>query len=240
MNNRKVAFFTGCFTNYYYPQAGHSMVAVLRNNGFDVIVPPQVCCGLPLITKGNERGARRNCERNVAAFGEALRENYPIITSCPSCRIFLKRYYPLLGGEGAARMAEDTYHFSEHLLHLHQRGDLNTDFKTVPRTFLYKTPCHLRNAGVGHVTIKLLNLIPGLKQAGVSEVCCGMGGPSGLEKKNRKMSLEIAGKMIEDITESPADLLVTDCGSCKLQIEYGTGIQALHPVLLLHDAYRDE
>jgi Fe-S oxidoreductase len=34
------------------------------------------------------------------------------------------------------------------------------------------------------------------------------------------------------------DKAVTDCGGCKLQIEAGTGVQAIHPIVLLDQAYK--
>jgi len=237
MKNRKIAFFTGCFTNYYYPEAGRALVAVFKKNGLDVVVPDQVCCGLPMRAKKNERGTRKNCDYNVSKFSRLLKEGCPIITTCPSCSLFLKRYYPELGNQAAKDMAANTYHFSEYLLKLHRLGELKTEFKTLPLNLFYKTPCHLRNAGIGHVTVELLKIIPGISMAGISNVCCGMGGAYGFEKRNRKMALEIGSKMFEDIKANPADRIVTDCGGCKLQIEYGTGTQVIHPVMLLHEAY---
>jgi len=37
--NKKVAYYTGCFANYYWPQVGEATVAVLRKNGIEVTVP---------------------------------------------------------------------------------------------------------------------------------------------------------------------------------------------------------
>ena len=235
--NKKAAFFTGCFINYYYPAAAEAMVAVLRNSGVEVIVPEQVCCGLPMIAKGNVRGARKNIARNAGEFAAALAEGRSIITACSSCTLFLKRHYKLLGDEQAARVSDSTYHFSEYLLGLHHIGQLNTQFHHLPLTVFYKTPCHLRTAGIGQSTVELLKLIPGITITYVSDVCCGMGGAYGFEKTNRTMALRIGERMFNELTENPADRVVTDCGGCKLQIEYGTGSTAAHPVILVREAY---
>jgi glycerol-3-phosphate dehydrogenase subunit C len=235
--NKKAAFFTGCFINYYYPAAGAAIVAVLRSSGVEVIVPEQVCCGLPMIAKGNVRGARKNIARNTGEFSAALAEGRSIITACSSCTLFLKRHYKLLGDEQAARVSESTYHFSEYLLGLHHIGQLNTQFQHLPLTVFYKTPCHLRTAGIGQSTVELLKLIPGITFRYISEVCCGMGGAYGFEKTNRTMALRIGARMFNELKENPADRVVTDCGGCKLQIEHGSGVKAEHPAVLIREAY---
>src|SRR3979490_3361040 len=55
---KSVVYFHGCGTNYYEPAAGEMVVAVLEHNGFNVIIPPQDCCGLPLQSNGNFPAAR--------------------------------------------------------------------------------------------------------------------------------------------------------------------------------------
>jgi Fe-S oxidoreductase len=51
-------YFHGCAANYYEPHVGQAAIDVLERNSFAVIVPPQVCCGLPLISNGLYRQAR--------------------------------------------------------------------------------------------------------------------------------------------------------------------------------------
>lgn len=45
----RVGYFTGCMTNYIYPQTGHSLLKVLRANGVEVLIPDQSCCGIPAL-----------------------------------------------------------------------------------------------------------------------------------------------------------------------------------------------
>ena len=49
---RKVVYFHGCSTQYYEPRIGKAAVQVLELNGFEVIIPKQNCCGLPLLSNG--------------------------------------------------------------------------------------------------------------------------------------------------------------------------------------------
>jgi glycerol-3-phosphate dehydrogenase subunit C len=239
IGNKKVAYYSGCFSNYYYPEVGEAMVKVLGKNGIEFMVPDQVCCGLPLMAKGNVKGAYENMEHNTRILGQAVSDGYAIITTCSSCSLFIKRDYPLWmrDSDMAKKVSQNTYHFSEYLLLLHDRGELNTDFRPIPQTVFYHTPCHLRAQEIGEVTVKLLQLIPGITIKHISTECCGMGGAYGYEKVNYELSKEIASKLYSEIRENPTDRIVTDCGGCKLQIEAGTGRKVDHPIILVKEAY---
>jgi glycerol-3-phosphate dehydrogenase subunit C len=239
ISNKKVAYYTGCFANYYYPEVGEALVKVLGKNGIEVIVPEQSCCGLPMMAKGNTKGAYENMEHNTRILSQAVSDGYAIITTCSSCSLFMKRDYPLwmAGSELAKQVSQNTYHFSEYLLLLHDRGWLNTKFRPIPQTVFYHTPCHLRAQEIDNPTVKLLKLIPGITIKHVSNECCGMGGAYGYEKANYELSKEIADKLYREIKQNPTDRIVTDCGGCKLQIEAGTGRKADHPIILLKEAY---
>lgn len=236
--NKKVAYYAGCFANYYYPEVGQAMVKVLQKNGVEVIVPDQVCCALPMIAKGNTRAAYKNMKHNVKILSEAVASGYALITTCSSCGLMIRRDYPrLLDSEEAKQVSENLYHFSEYLLKLDEIGELDTDFQPIPQTIFYHTPCHLRAQEIDSPTVKLLGLIPDITIRHISEECCGMGGAYGYEKVNYKLSKDIAGKLYAEIKENPTDRIVTDCGGCKLQIEAGTGTRVEHPIILIQEAY---
>ena len=133
--------------------------------------------------------------------------------------------------------SENFFHITEYLLLLHERGMLNIDFRPIPQTVFYHTPCHLRAQEINDPSVKLLKLIPGITIRHISNECCGMGGAYGYEKKNYELSKEVAGKLYSEIRENPSDRVVTDCGGCKLQIEAGTGVKVDHPMILLQEAY---
>ena len=239
ISNKKVAYYSGCFANYYYPEVGEAVVKVLGKNGIEVMVPDQVCCGLPMMAKGNIKGAYENMEHNARILSQAVSDGYALVTTCSSCSLFIKRDYPLwmTGSEMAKQVSQNMYHFSEYLLLLHSRGELNTNFRPITQTVFYHTPCHLRAQETDDATVKLLQLIPGITIKHVSTECCGMGGAYGYEKVNYELSKEIASKLYSEIKENPTDRIVTDCGGCKLQIEAGTGLKVDHPIILLKQAY---
>ena len=238
ISNKKVAFYTGCFTNYYYPEVGKATINVLRKNGIQVVVPKQVCCGLPMMAKGNTKRAMVSMEYNTDILSRLISDGFVVVATCSSCGLMIKRDYPLfLKSEKAKQLAGNLYQITEYLLLLHSRGELNIDFKNIPQTVFYHTPCHMRAQGIGNPSVKLLELIPGTVVKHVSEECCGMGGAYGYEKKNFDLSKSIAGKLYSDLKDTPCDRIVTDCGGCKLQIQAGTRTNVEHPMLLIQEAY---
>jgi len=238
IRNKKVAFYTGCFADYYYPEVGKATVKILHKNGVEVIVPDQVCCGLPMMAKGATKGAYKNMEYNTKVLSHLVSDGYALITTCSSCGLMIKQDYPrLLGSQEARQVSQNLYHITEYLLKLYDIGELNTDFQPIYQTVFYHTPCHLRAQEIDSPTVKMLKLIPGITIKYVSNECCGMGGAYGYEKVNYELSKEIANKLYSEIKENPTDRIVTDCGGCKLQIEAGTGVKVDHPIILIEEAY---
>ncbi|MFC2039009.1 heterodisulfide reductase-related iron-sulfur binding cluster [Chloroflexota bacterium] len=239
IEKKKAAIYHGCFANYYYPEVGEAAVKVLRKNGIEVAVPDQVCCALPMVAKGNIKGAIKNMEFNTKVLAGLVSEGYAIIGPCSSCSLMIKRDYPKMLDTAVAKLVSDNfYHLTEYLVQLKNKGLLDTNFSTIEQTVFYLTPCHLRAQEIGSPSTDLLKLIPGTKVNYISNECCGMSGAYGYEKKNYKLSKEIAGKLQSEIAENPTDLLVTDCGGCKLQMEaVGNGGTAVHPIVMLKEAY---
>jgi len=238
IGNKKVAYYSGCFANYYYPEVGEATAEVLRKNGIEIMVPDQVCCGLPMMAKGNTKGVYENLEHNTRILSQAVSDGYALITTCSSCALFMKQDYPrLLDSEAARRVSQNLYHITEYLLKLHEIGQLNTDFRSISQTVFYHTPCHLRAQEIDSPSVRVLQLIPGIVIKYISTECCGMGGAYGYEKVNYELSKEIASKLYSEIKENPTDRIVTDCGGCKLQIEAGTNRKVDHPIILVKEAY---
>jgi len=235
---KKVAYYSGCFANYYYPQVGQATIEVLGRSGIEVVVPDQVCCALPMVAKGNMRGAYKNITHNTRVLGRLVSNGCALVTTCSSCGLFFKREYPrILANEAAVLVSKNLYHITEYLAKLYEIGHLNTNFKSLYQTVFYHTPCHLRAQQIDNPTLKILQLIPSISIKKVTEECCGMGGSYGYEKTNYKLSQAIAGKLYSDIKANPTDRIVTDCGGCKLQIEAGTNVNVDHPIILIREAY---
>ncbi|MGS6556720.1 heterodisulfide reductase-related iron-sulfur binding cluster, partial [Escherichia coli] len=58
----------------------------------------------------------------------------------------------------------------------------------------------------------------------------------GFKKENYPTSQAIGAPLFRQIEESGADLVVTDCETCKWQIEMSTSLRCEHPITLLAQA----
>jgi glycerol-3-phosphate dehydrogenase subunit C len=234
-----LVYFHGCFANYYEPEMGKSLVEVMERNGFDVIAPEQKCCGMPMMANSNRPGAKKNFDFNVKSLARAAAPGYDIITTCPSCNEMLRREGThLFDSEEARFVSSRMYDASEYLVRLHREGRLNTNFGEIKLKVFYHNPCHLKVQGLTEESLTLLKLIPGIDVVGTNMNCCGMGGSYGMKKINFDRSSSIAGKVWVEAKASGAQVAVTECGGCGLQIQAGTGLRIIHPIVLLNQAYK--
>ncbi len=236
IENKKAAFYSGCFANYYYPEVGSAAMAVMRALAIDVVVPKQVCCGLPMMAKGNLKDAMSNMKNNARELSGLVQDGYAVVVSCSSCGLFLKRDLPhFLHSKEAELVSTNLYHVTEYLLNLHQSGQINLEFRRIDKSVFYHLPCHLRAQQIGNPSVELMKLIPGITIKKVSEVCCGMSGAYGYEKRNFTLSKDIASRLYQEMKDNSADRFITDCGGCRLQIQGGTDRPVDHPLILLKE-----
>lgn len=234
---QKVGYFYGCFTNTNEVDVGKATVEVLEAHGFEVILPPQDCCGIPMLGIGNFKEARKMGLRNVPALSEVIRSGLEIIYSSSSCGHMLKHEYSQLlnipGSEGVAPHLFDLFEF---LNGLKESGTLNTHFKEVPIRVAYFAPCHLRSLGIGYPALDILRLIPRLQVDNVEANCCGLGGMFGFKKEKYEISQEIGNDLAEAIDLLKPEMVLSDCEGCRMQIRHLTGLKVVHPVQVLRDA----
>ncbi len=213
---------------------------MLEANGFEVILPQQNCCGLPLLSNGEFAAARRYHQNNVRHMAEFARQGIPVIGTSTSCTLTLKEEAPELlemHDEDTRLVAENTYDFNEFLLMLMEEGTLRTDFKPIPLTLGYHVPCQYRAHLLGKPGMELLDLIPGLKVSDSHASCCGIAGTYGYKKEKYQIAMDVGKPLFDFVKETAAPLVICDSETCRWQIAHATGIPAVHPVELLAAAY---
>jgi glycerol-3-phosphate dehydrogenase subunit C len=241
--NREVVFFPGCFIRYNNPELGRTVVDLLRLNGFSVEVAGAACCGMPALANGDAGELAVCIEKNVADLSPAVDRGACIVTACTSCGYALKADYahrmadtPL--AVSAQAISSHTYDLAEFLCNLMDEGMLNTDFEAVHRRLAYHAPCHLKSQGIGRPWLRLLRAIPGMEIEEIKADCCGMSGTYGFKKEKYSISMNIGKELFDGIAAYNPEMAVTECGSCQMQIEHGTGLKALHPAEILYAAYQ--
>ena len=237
---KTVVYFHGCGTNYYEPAAGEMLVAVLEHNGFNVVIPPQDCCGLPLQSNGNFPAARGYVGRLVDNLAPYAREGLPIIANSTSCGLMLKREAREILGvedEDLDTVSKQMYDVCEFLLLLHEKGELKTDFRPLALEVPYHAPCQQRGHGIGKPALDLLALVPELRVIELNVDCCGIAGTYGIKKEKYDISMAVGAQLFREIREAKAEVAACDSETCRWQIEHGSGVHAVHPIELLYRAY---
>lgn len=148
-----------------------------------------------------------------------------------------QEYQELFHSEQATNNAKKMYDAVEYLELLHDEGKLNTNFAPVNEKFIYHAPCHLRAQGFGMPTLEILSLVPGLKIENADAGCCGISGSYGFKADKHDISMKVGAKLFDRVKQSGANNAVTECGTCRLQIKHGSGVEALHPLTILSRAY---
>jgi glycerol-3-phosphate dehydrogenase subunit C len=236
----QVVYFHGCAANYYEPWIGRAVVAVLEHNGFEVLLPDQRCCGLPLLSNGDFAAARHAHEANVALLAPYALRNIPIVGASTSCTLTLKEEAPELLGmqsDTVRAVARQTYDIFEFLRMLHERGELRTDFRPIERTLPYHPPCQLRAHRIGRPALDVLELVPGLQLIETHASCCGIAGTYGLKVEKYQISMDVGAPLFDMVRRSGSTMALCDSETCRWQISHGAGVTARHPIEILAEAY---
>lgn len=209
----RVAFFSGCAINYIYPQIGKSLVEVLTNLGVEVVIPKgQMCCGTPLYISGDIEGAKYLAQRNIEILSQ-LDVDY-IVTACASCGLSLKKEWNrLLGLKWDPSKVKD---ISEFLLEI----GLPQNLGKISGKLTYHDPCHLkRGQRIWLEPRTVLSELAGenFKEMKESDKCCGGAGSFNLFYYDTSVAVGLRKK--ERILECGADVVVTDCPSCIMQLK---------------------
>ena len=235
-----IALFAGCAMDFIYPNHGKDLLTLLKKANIQVDFPlDQTCCGLPAMMAAEEATARELAVQNIQAF-EAKQYDY-ILTLCASCTSHLTHNYEKIFRE-AKEPALDLKSFTNKIIDFSSFMDKVYKFprtrQNINKKVAYHSPCHLCR-GL-HVTKEPRALI---QKAGYiyvpskdEDVCCGFGGSYSVDFP--EISSEILKKKLDKVEASGADILVTDCPGCVMQLKGGldkrqSRVKVLHLVELL-------
>ena len=237
----QVAFFHGCYVNYNYPQLGKDLVRVLNALGTGVqLLDKEKCCGVPLIANGFMDKARKQARSNTHSLRQAIVEkSLPVLATSSTCTFTLRDEYPhLLDVENAD--LRDHIELATRWIWKQLDAGKTLPLRRLPLKVVYHTACHMEKMGWAIYTLALLRRIPELEVQVLDSQCCGIAGTYGFKAENYLTSQAIGAPLFQQIEESDADLVITDCETCKWQIEMSTSKRCEHPISLLAQALSAE
>jgi len=211
----EVVYFVGCVTSFFpmAQPAARAFCSIMEAAGLDfgVVGGNEWCCGFPLMSAGISDAAAECVHHNMQHIRDMGAKT--LVMTCPGCYRVWKEEYREVTGE---RHPFEVLHAAELLARLAEEGRLPAG--DLEGRLTYHDPCDLgRNSGIYDEPRYLLERIPGIELRELAEAreycsCCGSGGD--LLASNQELSLEIAGRKLEEILATGADTVVTACPSC--------------------------
>lgn len=233
----KIAYYHGCYVNYNNPQLGKDLIKVF--NALDIgvlLLEKEKCCGLPLSVNGFPKRAKQLAEFNLAHLENTIiNQELDVVGTSSSCTMNLRDEYHHILGMDNAKVRPHINIVTKYLYQLFQRKNA-PHFKSMPLKVAYHTACHVDKAGWAPYTLALLKLIPDLEVVMLPSQCCGIAGTYGFKAENYEVSQAIGKTLFEHIEEGQFDFVISECETCKWQIDMSTRVTCLHPVTLLAKA----
>lgn len=203
-------YFQGCTARDKLKNISKNTQMILDIAGVDYkILEDEECCGSILLRTGFQEDAHELMENTHKKL-----KGEKIVVSCAGCYRTLREDYPKFFGEEL-----DVMHISQLLLELIKDGKIQIERGDLKATF--HDPCHLGRhceeyespRQVISEKAELLEMDKNRENAR----CCGAGG--GVKSAYPELSSEISHKRIDDALKTGADLMVTCCPFCVLNLE---------------------
>ena len=230
----KVAYYHGCYVNYNNPQLGKDLIDVF--NALDigvVLMEKEKCCGLPLTVNGFPKRARELAEFNLKYLEQTtLEKELEVIGTSSSCTMNLRDEYHHILGMPNQKVRPHLHIVTEYLYKLFQQGK-KLPLKRMPLRLAYHTACHVDKAGWAPYTLDVIKQIPGVEVFMLPSQCCGIAGTYGFKEENYQTSQAIGKNLFDHINQGGFDYVVSECETCKWQIDMSSDLTCLHPITLL-------
>lgn len=232
---KQVSYFHGCYANYNNPDLGRDLVKVFNALGIGVqLLKKEKCCGVALISNGFIEQARRQAKVNITSIRESvLDNNIPVVATSSTCAFTIRDEYPHLLGIDTKDVRDNVELAIRYIYRLLSTTDLKFKLKNKKIKVAYHTPCHMEKLGWSYYSIELLKLIPNIELKVLDSQCCGIAGTYGFKKENYRTSQDIGETLFKQIEAADIDYVVTDCETCKWQIEMSTTKRCEHPISIL-------
>ena len=205
----KMIYFRGCVAREKLSNIAEATEKILKHADIDYkILDNETCCGSFLLRTGFVSDAKEVMKNTLKEIGKEK-----IITSCAGCyKTFKKDYNEILGVE------LDVVHTSQLFNELIRTGKLEPPF--LDKTVTYHDPCHLGRHieeydAPREVLSKISNLVE-MERNKEESRCCGAGG--GVRAAFPEITENIAKMRIKDAEDVGAEILVTSCPFCILNL----------------------
>lgn len=241
--HKEVVLWAGCAANYNDPEGelSHS-VQILEKLGYIVIHPEWRCCNIAKLSYGDLDGLTADLDANMEILLPYAEKGIPIIFTSASCGYaFMDEYKTFFPDRNdvskVSGMSIDIHQFIGQIL---STGEYDHEFSPIESSISYHEPCHLKSQKNSFSPRDLLKRIPQLDIREINDSCCGIAGTFGMKQAKYDQSMEIGKPLFDSLKKANPQLAVSGCGTCQIQIEQGTGIKTIHPIILLNKSFKND
>ena len=240
-NAKEVVLFADTFNRYFDRENLDAAVSVLESAGYRVHFAKAgkrpLCCGRTFLSVGAVKQAKEEAARTLTALKPFVGRDMRVIGLEPSCIFGFRDEIPTLlkNNKDAVALSKNVMQFEEFIAAETAAGRMKLDLKPIGKKALLHGHCHQKAFGALTPVQQTLKLVPGLEVETVESSCCGMAGSFGYGKDTIEVSLAM-GELSLLPAVRKADkktIVVADGTSCREQIGYGTGREALHVARVL-------
>ncbi len=230
---KRIAFFSGCSTDFVFPETGEAVVKVLQDLNMEVVFPEgQTCCGKPMLGMGDREASKKVAKANIEAF-EQVKPDL-IISACPTCTETWHTYIGLLADEPdwkkrAEKLAHKTVEFTSFVAEEYAKAGKLNPATGGGKKVTYHDSCHMkRGLNIYEQPRALIQATPGYEFVEMKDPdkCCGMAGAFGV--KYADLSRPILEEKIKNIKDTGAEIVAVACPACAMQIRGGLDKQLPH------------
>lgn len=247
--DKAVIFLSDVFSHHIEPEVEDAAIEILTTLGFDVKVLPVIGAGASLLSKGFLDAARRHAKKVLAEIhrldgGAGL----SVVGSEPPEIYCLKHEYKSLLPERSAEirsLTQRVWLVDEFVLRVVNSGDFALPLPPREEKVILHPHCHQRAEGLADdglpagvsatvAMLKMFGFAPEVIDAG----CCGMAGTFGYDAEHYDLSMQVGElgvlpKVRKNRVEGGE--VVSSGAACRMQIQQGAGVDAVHPLLLVRE-----
>jgi glycolate oxidase iron-sulfur subunit len=232
----RVALLAGCGEGMRSRGVNRAAIAVLRAEGYEVVVPPAArCCGALEQQRGNLQAAGQRASETIDAFAQ-IGQVDAVLTTSAGCGLAMKRFGDLLQDVTGGAFAASVTDICEFLA---ERGSQATRGPVALRA-AYHESCELAHGqGVRSQPRALLEAIPELELVEVpteAEICCGATGA--YASTHPELSAALGARKAKHIGTARVEAVVSASPTCAAQLSrhlrsLRSDVPVLHPIELL-------
>ncbi|MET0593425.1 MAG: heterodisulfide reductase-related iron-sulfur binding cluster, partial [Polyangiaceae bacterium] len=233
----EVVIFSTCYGDYNQSKVPRAAVRVLEHQGYRVLRPAQVCCGMPNLDGGDVEAMKAKVRENVASLLPHVRAGKKIVVPSPTCGYTMKKEWPLYVDNADVRAVSGaTLDLMQFLDGLRRAKTWKTDWKKSLGRVAYHAPCHLRAQKIAYPGMRILNAI-GETDVRMVEQCSAVDGTWGMKAEFYEIGRKYAQKLVRGISDEDNELVVSDCPLAARRIEKENRVSVLHPIEAVRQAY---